>query len=173
MMNMVKDQVGVKNVTSRNGKIVAWRNEDPNRAIEITTPDDLSKVGIGTPDWKQPKLDHLVWDTTAQDKCGAHGHTAQTNILGHKVNNCKNHLPEVNQSIHIVSLNVCGLKSKLFTPDFVELCRKHDIICLTEIKCDEVDMKNVTQFFQKMKFTVIYSVSTYKSGWWYYDRSET
>ena len=65
MMNMVKDQVGVKNVTSRNGKIVAWRNEDPNRAIEITTPDDLSKVGIGTPDWKQPKLDHLVWDTTA------------------------------------------------------------------------------------------------------------
>ncbi|MPC98133.1 hypothetical protein E2C01_093486 [Portunus trituberculatus] len=65
MMMMVKDQVGVKNVTSRNGKIVAWLNEDPKRAIEITTPDDLSKVGIGTPDWKQLNLDHLVWDTTA------------------------------------------------------------------------------------------------------------
>lgn len=65
MMKMVKDQTGVKNATSRNGKIVAWLSEDPNRAIEITTPDDLNKVGIVTPDWKRLKLDQLVWDITA------------------------------------------------------------------------------------------------------------
>lgn len=64
MMKMVKEQTGVRNVTSRNGKIVAWLNEDPNRAIEIDTPDDMSKVGIVTPDWKRLKMDHLVWDTS-------------------------------------------------------------------------------------------------------------
>ena len=89
-------------------------------------------------------------------------------MSGCKVNNCENHSSEVNQSIYIISLNVCGLKSKLFTPEFVELCSKHDIICLSEIKCDEVDMKNVVEFFEKMQFTVIYSVrkvvSAYKSG---------
>lgn len=65
MMKMVKDQAGVKNVTSRNGKIVAWLNDEPNRAIEINTPDDLNKVGIVTPDWKRLKMDHLVWYSPA------------------------------------------------------------------------------------------------------------
>lgn len=64
MLKMVKDQAAVKNATSRNGKIVAWLNDDPNRAIEMNTPDDLSKVGIVNPDWKQLKMDHIVGDTT-------------------------------------------------------------------------------------------------------------
>lgn len=66
MRRMVKEQAGVKNVTTRNGKIVAWLTEDPDRAIEINTPDDLSKVGIVTPDWKRLHMDHIVWENTAK-----------------------------------------------------------------------------------------------------------
>lgn len=65
MRRMVKDQAGVKNVTTRNGKILAWLTDDPNRTIEINTPDDLSKVGIVTPDWKRLHMDHIVWENTA------------------------------------------------------------------------------------------------------------
>lgn len=62
MRRMVQVQPGVKNVTTRNGKIVAWLTDDPNRAREINTPDELSKVGIVTPDWKRLHMDHIMWE---------------------------------------------------------------------------------------------------------------
>ncbi|KAK4320801.1 hypothetical protein Pmani_008340 [Petrolisthes manimaculis] len=62
MRRMVKEQVSVKNVTTRNGKILAWLTDEPNRAIEINTPDELIKVGIVTPDWKRLHMDHIVWE---------------------------------------------------------------------------------------------------------------
>ena len=65
MMKMVKDQSRVKKVTARNSKIVAWLAEDPNHAIEISTPDELSKVGIVMPDWKRLRMEHLVRGNTA------------------------------------------------------------------------------------------------------------
>ncbi|MPC78007.1 hypothetical protein E2C01_072478 [Portunus trituberculatus] len=43
LMKMVKEQEAVRNVTSRNGKILAWL-EDKERPVKITTPDDLFKV---------------------------------------------------------------------------------------------------------------------------------
>ena len=36
-------------------------------------------------------------------------------------------------------------------------------ICLSEIKCDEVDMKNVVGIFYKLGYTVIYSVRKHLS----------
>ncbi|MPC72906.1 hypothetical protein E2C01_067219 [Portunus trituberculatus] len=65
MRQMMKEQPGVKNETTRNGKVVAWLTDDPNRAIEINIPDDLSKVGLVTPDWKRLRMDHIVWESTA------------------------------------------------------------------------------------------------------------
>ena len=64
MLKMVKEQSGVKNATSRAGKILAWLNDAPNQALQIETPDDLFKVGIVCPDWKRLKMDHLVGETT-------------------------------------------------------------------------------------------------------------
>lgn len=65
MRRMVQEQTGVKNVTTRNGKILAWMTDDPNRAVEINTPDDLNKVGIVAPDWKRLGMDHIVWEGSA------------------------------------------------------------------------------------------------------------
>ena len=41
--------------------------------------------------------------------------------------------------LKILSLNVCGLVSKLHNPDFVEFLSLYDIICLTETKIDKID----------------------------------
>ena len=43
--------------------------------------------------------------------------------------------------LRIISLNVCGLKSKLIIPDFSLLISKYDILCFQESKTDETDCK--------------------------------
>ena len=45
-----------------------------------------------------------------------------------------------------MSLNVCGLASKLGNPDFVEFISLYDVICLTETKIDKYDVINVDGF---------------------------
>lgn len=59
LLKMTKEQAEVRNVTTRDGRILAWL-VDRDRPVEITTPDDLHKVGIDSPDWRRLKLDHLV-----------------------------------------------------------------------------------------------------------------
>ena len=44
------------------------------------------------------------------------------------------------RSISIYSVNVCGLKSKLFNPDFLETVSSYDILCFTETKTDKADI---------------------------------
>lgn len=43
----------------------------------------------------------------------------------------------------ILYFYVCGLKSKLLNPDFVDLIRKHDILVFVETKLDELDVINL------------------------------
>ncbi|KAK4321308.1 hypothetical protein Pmani_007884 [Petrolisthes manimaculis] len=59
MLKIVKEQATVRNVTTRDGKIIAWLI-DRERPVDINTPDDLHKVGITSPDWKRLKLDYLI-----------------------------------------------------------------------------------------------------------------
>jgi hypothetical protein len=41
--------------------------------------------------------------------------------------------------VRVLSLNVCGIVSKLRNPDFVEFINNYDIVCLTETKLDFYD----------------------------------
>ncbi len=59
MLNMVKEQETVKNVSTREGSILAWLHSG-GRPVVINCPDDLEKVGISAPDWKRLNLDHLT-----------------------------------------------------------------------------------------------------------------
>ncbi|KAK4311717.1 hypothetical protein Pmani_016818 [Petrolisthes manimaculis] len=59
MLKIVKEQATVRNVTTRDGKVIAWLI-DRERPVDINTPDDLHKVGITSPDWKRLKLDYLI-----------------------------------------------------------------------------------------------------------------
>lgn len=58
MMSLVKEQETVKNVSTRDGNILAWLNSG-GRPVIVNTPDDLMKVGITSPDWKRLKLEYL------------------------------------------------------------------------------------------------------------------
>ena len=60
LFKIVKDSEKVKNVTTRDGKIVAWLHANPQSSIEIDSPDDLWKVGINEPDWKRLKMDQHI-----------------------------------------------------------------------------------------------------------------
>lgn len=76
------------------------------------------------------------------------------------VNNQRNslHLSD----IKIVSLNVCGLCSKLQNPDFLELINEHDIVYLTETKTDCADVIDVENYTVISKHRS--NISTHKSG---------
>ena len=53
----------------------------------------------------------------------------------------------IDSCLNIHVLNVCGLKSKLLCPDFLNLISQHDILVFTETKLDDVDIKNVRSEF--------------------------
>ena len=71
-------------------------------------------------------------------------------------------------TVNVLSLNVCGIKSKLLLGDFVELIKKYDIVTMCETRCDDVDMGKVKDKFKAIDFDVVYKnrsvLSRYKSG---------
>ena len=58
--------------------------------------------------------------------------------------------------LKIVSLNVCGLMSKMKYPEFCEMLVSNDIICLTETKMDDLDSFDFDGFTCFMKNRSIY-----------------
>ena len=71
-------------------------------------------------------------------------------------------------SICFLSLNICGLKSKLIIPEFRSNLSKYSIICLSESKLDDIDNDFVSNELNKLGFSVYFknrqSVSNYRSG---------
>ncbi|KAI3382689.1 hypothetical protein SNEBB_010921, partial [Seison nebaliae] len=59
MLKMVKEQPSVKGTTTRDGTILAWINNE-NRPVYINTPDDLTKVGIESPDLSKLRLPKIT-----------------------------------------------------------------------------------------------------------------
>ncbi|MPC81497.1 hypothetical protein E2C01_076118 [Portunus trituberculatus] len=58
-MKLVKEQEAVKNVSTRDGIILAWLHSG-GRPVVINNPDDLQKLGITTPDWENHSLGHMA-----------------------------------------------------------------------------------------------------------------
>lgn len=46
----------------------------------------------------------------------------------------------MNRTLKLLSLNVCGLKSKLLIPEFIDLCNEFDILTCFETKLDDLDI---------------------------------
>ena len=49
-------------------------------------------------------------------------------------------------NLKILTLNVCGLKSKLCIPEFITLIKHYDIIGIQETKLDDVDLVQVNGY---------------------------
>ena len=61
-----------------------------------------------------------------------------------------------------MSLNVCGLVSKLNCPEFLSFIKQYDIICIQESKLDDVDIVSIAgyQIFTNNRR----AISRYRSG---------
>ena len=70
--------------------------------------------------------------------------------------------------IDLLSLNVCGLKSKLQVKEFVSMLKNYDVICMCETRCDDADMNNVRDKMEELGFNIVfknrYALSRFKSG---------
>lgn len=66
------------------------------------------------------------------------------------------------KQLKIVSINVCGLKSKLLCPEFISFNNTYDIICVQESKLGDVDLikKDGYEVFSHNRKTI----SRYRSG---------
>lgn len=56
--------------------------------------------------------------------------------------------------VTVLSLNVCGLKSKLQVQEFCSMCILHDLLIFCETKCDDLDVPDVTSIFSDLGFHV-------------------
>ena len=70
--------------------------------------------------------------------------------------------------INILTINVCGLKSKLLLEDFMNFIMNYDVVCMCETRCDDADTKNIKNVLEKAGFNFVYknrsALSRYKSG---------
>ncbi len=58
-----------------------------------------------------------------------------------KLNQSKLHeIENENETIKVMSLNCCGLKTRLQYPEFQNLIQSNDIMCLVETKTDDIDV---------------------------------
>ena len=53
ILSITKELLSVKNTTTRDGRIVAWLKDAPDKPLFLETPDDLVKVGVNATDWKK------------------------------------------------------------------------------------------------------------------------
>ncbi len=59
------------------------------------------------------------------------------------------------QGLSILTLNVCGLKSKLQDEVFLEECSNYDILCFTETKLDDTDKELIEERFEDVGFKCV------------------
>ena len=45
--------------------------------------------------------------------------------------------------INILTINVCGLRSKLLLNEFMVCIMNYDVLCMWETRCDDADMSNI------------------------------
>ena len=58
------------------------------------------------------------------------------------------------QAMTVLSLNVCGLKSKLLVPEFCRMLQSYDVAIFCETKCDNLDMPVLENSFSNLGFTI-------------------
>ena len=70
--------------------------------------------------------------------------------------------------IKLLSLNICGLCSKINDPIILNEFEKYDILCLSETKTDNADTDFLKEKFNEIEFNIVvnnrYELSKRKSG---------
>ena len=71
-------------------------------------------------------------------------------------------------ALNVMSINVCGLKSKLIVPEFCDFLKCHDVNILCETKCDDLDIGMLEDCLNRLGFVLFLknreSCSKHRSG---------
>ena len=57
-----------------------------------------------------------------------------------------NNVNSNDNSLQIVCLNCCGIKTRLHYPEFRNLIQRYDIVCFVETKTDDIDIITLQVF---------------------------
>ena len=57
----------------------------------------------------------------------------------------------MNKTFNVLTLNCCGIRTKLNYPEFHELVNDFDVLCLVETKTDDLDEIIIPGFITKFK----------------------
>ena len=121
---------------------------------ELSTDDTDSDYGVDNSSYA------IVQDNTTgsyQELTDYDDHNHQDMIyndstLNDDCNSSLDSTPGVNSNeLSCIAINVCGFKSKEIFPDFIQLIRNHDIICISESKLadtDSVKVDGYTAFYK-------------------------
>lgn len=60
-------------------------------------------------------------------------------------------LLNLNKKFNVLTLNCCGIRTKLNYPEFHELVNDFDVLCLVETKTDDLDEIIIPGFITKFK----------------------
>ena len=93
----------------------------PLMSFAIDQPPDTIGLGENLP-------------SVSNNSCDNVGEDLSSRVLPDQVNqNTKTRL-------NIASINVCGLKSRVNYPEFIQLIQRYDIVCISETKLDQYDI---------------------------------
>ncbi|VDI07398.1 Hypothetical predicted protein, partial [Mytilus galloprovincialis] len=143
LFQFVKKIETVKSVFTRDGKIHCLTKNNSKFVIE--SPDDLFKIGVDHVDYSlfgMGDLDYVCDEGRDGIPCINDGNSVENASVSF-YNNVKS---DINSVIKILSLNVCGIKSKLKAPDLEELCANYDVLCFCESKLDQYDDIEIENF---------------------------
>lgn len=84
-----------------------------------------------------------IGDNSVTTDVEVHPNTSQSPELSIVKKNIK--------KMKILTLNVCGQKSRLICPEFLDLLNQYSIIGLQEAKCDDLDYINIPGYDVYMK----------------------
>ncbi|CAG2235955.1 unnamed protein product [Mytilus edulis] len=141
LFQIVRKLDNVKAAHTRDGKIHCILKDNSRQTVE--NPDDLFKLV------KEGNSSNRV---SSQVIVTAHSSFVNSdngeNSIDTSVQNTKSESVKSNScdSVKVLALNVCDLKSKLKSPELEVLCNNYDILCFSESKLDQYDVINIKHF---------------------------
>ncbi|CAG2224847.1 unnamed protein product [Mytilus edulis] len=158
LIDIIKDLCKAMKVTVKDSDIVIChrigsKGQGPSskpRIIMLRSSRDL-KYRHGRPIAKAQKCSEIIQISVNSSVCDEGRDGIPCINDGNSVENASvsfynNVKSDINSVIKILSLNVCGIKSKLKAPDLEELCANYDVLCFCESKLDQYDDIEIENF---------------------------
>ena len=140
---------------------------EPDTSVIVPSDSELSSASsvndscITDSDDIDSEIHNSVYDTDDNDRSNGHYNGSNSIDVSSSIDGGSSIEEKSNTDIHddnnsnrglsCIALNCCGFMSKMMFPEFEQLIKKHDIICISESKLsdvDTVDIEGYTAFYK-------------------------